>query len=63
MYELNQLYEAFRQIGKDPTQILTSETAYLIAYGHQIIGMQSIPGVIIIPQRTEHGIHARVTVL
>lgn len=63
MPDLNQLYEAFRQIGEDPTQILTPETAYLVAYGHDVVGMQSVPGVIIVPQRTKHGIHARVTVL
>jgi len=63
MNDLDQLYEAFRQIGEDPTQILTPETAYLVAYGHNIVGMQSVPGVIIVPERTKHGIHASVTVL
>lgn len=63
MPELDALYKAFAQIGEDPTQILTPETAYLVAYGHEVVGMQSVPGVIIIPARTQHGIHARVTVL
>lgn len=63
MNDLNQLYEAFRQIGEDPTQILTPETGYLVAYGHQVVGMQSVPGVIIIPKQTKKGIHAKVTVL
>ncbi|MDZ7802692.1 SufB/SufD family protein [Thiohalophilus sp.] len=63
MPELDALYEVFAQIGEDPAQILTPETAYLVAYGQDVVGMQSVPGVIIIPERTKHGIHARVTVL
>jgi uncharacterized protein len=63
MTSLDPLYDAFRQIGEDPNAILTPETAYLVAYGHQVVGMQSVPGVIIIPEQTRKGIHARVTVL
>jgi len=63
MTELDPLYDAFRQLGEDPNVILTPETAYLVAYGHQVVGMQSVPGVIIIPEQTKQGIHAKVTVL
>lgn len=63
MTELDAFYQAFRQIGEDPAQILTPETAYLVADGHNVVGMQGVPGVIIIPQQTEKSIHARVTVL
>lgn len=63
MADLDALYQAFRQIGEDPAQILTSDTPYLVAYGHEIVGMQTVEGVIIIPRRTQHGIEARVTVL
>jgi len=63
MTGLDSLYKAFQQIGEDPAQIFTPETAYLVAYGHQVVGMASVPGVIIIPEQTEQGIHAKVTVL
>jgi uncharacterized protein len=63
MNELEPFYKAFQVIGEDPGQLLTPETAYLVAYGHEVAGMQSVPGVIITPERTPEGIHATVTVL
>jgi Fe-S cluster assembly scaffold protein SufB len=63
MADLDTLYRAFQQIGEDPSRLLTPETAYLVACGHEIMGMQSIEGVIIIPRRVKDGIEARVTVL
>jgi hypothetical protein len=63
MSGLEPLLEAFRLVGEDPSQVLTEHNAYLVAYGHEVLGLNSVPGVILIPQRTERGIHARVTVL
>ncbi len=63
MADLDTMYRAFQQIGEDPSRLLTPQTAYLVACGHEITGMQSVEGVIIIPRRVKHGIEARVTVL
>ena len=63
MAELNDLYEAFRQIGEDPAAILTPDTSYLVAYGHHVAGMQAQPGIVIEPRESKQGIHAKVTVL
>ena len=60
--KLSALFQAFRQIGEDPEQILTPETAYLVAYGHEVMGAQSIAGVTIVPSHSEHGVAADVTV-
>ena len=63
MAELDSLYKAFRQIGEDPAQILTPQTAFVVAYGHEVVGLQSVEGVILVPRRTEEGIELRATVL
>jgi len=63
MAELDSLYKAFRQIGEDPAQILTPQTAFVVAYGHEVVGLQSVEGVILIPRRTGEGIELRATVL
>ncbi len=63
MNELDQIYAAFRQIGEDPTQVLTPKTAYVVAYGHEVLGLSTVPGIIMIPQRLKHGLRLRVTVL
>ncbi len=63
MEGLEPLLNAFRRVGEDPSQVLTEHNAYLVAYGHDVLGLHSVPGVILIPERTERGIHARVTVL
>jgi uncharacterized protein len=63
MNELEPLYRAFQVIGEDPGQILTPETAYLVAYGHEVAGMQGVPGVEVSAEASPEGIHATVTVL
>jgi hypothetical protein len=63
MNDLDQIYTAFRQIGEDPAQVLTPETPYLVAYGHEVLGLNTAPGIIMIPQRLKHGLRLRVTVL
>ena len=60
---LEPLFEAFRAVGEDPSRVLTDANPYLVVYGHHVMGLNSVPGVILIPQRTERGIGARITVL
>jgi Fe-S cluster assembly scaffold protein SufB len=62
MPELDSLYQAFRQIGEDPGLILAPDTAHLVAYGHQVISQQSIPGVHVKAHADAGGVHARVVV-
>lgn len=63
MAELDSLYRAFEQIGEDPARILTPQTAFVVAYGHDVVGLQSIEGVILIPRRRADGIELSATVL
>lgn len=63
MADLDRIYQAFRQIGEDPAQILTPETAYLVAYGHEVAGLQARPGVKVTAERDERGIRAEITVV
>jgi hypothetical protein len=62
MAELDALHQAFRQIGEDPALILAPDTAHLVAYGHQLISQQSIPGVHVKAHADAGGVHARVVV-
>ncbi|MGQ9686666.1 MAG: SufB/SufD family protein [Thiobacillaceae bacterium] len=62
MADLTALYQAFNQIGEDPGVILAADTAHLVAYGHQVISRQSVPGVTVEAHTDEKGVHARVTV-
>ncbi len=45
MADLDPLYQAFRKIGEDPALVLAPDTAHVVAYGHQLVSQQSIPGV------------------
>ncbi len=62
MPKLDSLHQAFRQIGEDPALILAPDTAHLVAYGHQLISQQSIPGVHVKAHADAGGVHARVVV-
>jgi len=62
MADLDALYQAFNQIGEDPGVILAPDTAHLVAYGHQLISQQSIPGVTVEAHADKAGVHARVVV-
>lgn len=62
MADLTALYQAFNQIGEDPGVILAPDTAHLVAYGHQVISQQSVPGVTVEAYADEKGVHARVMV-
>lgn len=62
MTDLEQLYQALRMIGEDPGQILSGGSAHVVAYGHQLVSQQSIPGVSITAQASDQGITARVVI-
>ncbi len=62
MADLATLYDAFRSLGEDPGTILAPDTAHIVAYGHQLVSQQSVPGVRIEAHADEQGVHARVVV-
>lgn len=62
MPQLDELYDAFRQIGEDPGLILGPQTAHLVAHGHRLLSQQSVAGVTIEAEAGEAGIRARVRV-
>ena len=62
MADLEPLYQAFRQIGEDPGLILTPDTAHVVAYGHERLSQQSIPGVRVEAHADAKGVHARIVV-
>lgn len=55
MSDLAPLIDALRLAGEDPRLVLTEDTAHILAYDHQIVGLQSIPGVVVLA-RTEHNV-------
>jgi hypothetical protein len=62
MAKLDSLFQAFRRIGEDPGLILAPDTAHVVAYGHELISQQSIPGVRVDAHADAGGVHARVVV-
>lgn len=62
MADLDTLYRAFQQIGEDPAQVLTADTAHVVAYGHQLISQRAVPGVNVAAHADTGGIHAAVTI-
>ena len=62
MSELKPMFDAFAAAGEDPTALLTPDTAHLVAYGHDLASLQSIPGVTVLATSTSHGVQARVDV-
>jgi len=62
MADLEQLYQALGMIGEDPGRILSSDSAHVVAYGHQLVSQQSIPGVLITAQATDKGIKAKIII-
>lgn len=59
---LDDLYQAFLQIGEDPALILGPQTAHLVAHGHRVLSRQSVPGLTIEAEAGEEGVRARVRV-
>lgn len=62
MAKLDALFQAFRRIGEDPASILAPDTAHIVAYGHQLISRQAIPGVRVDAHADAEGVRARVVV-
>jgi Fe-S cluster assembly scaffold protein SufB len=63
MADLAPLQEALRTVGTDPSQVLTPDAAHLVAYGHEVVSVNSVPGVVVLATRERDGIHASVTVV
>jgi len=63
MADLAPLQEALRTIGTDPSQVLTPDAAHLVAYGEEVVSVNSVPGVVVLAGRERDGIHASVTVV
>jgi hypothetical protein len=59
---LDELYQAFRQIGEDPAAILGAQAAHLVAHGHRVLSQQSVPGILIEAEAQEERIRVRVAV-
>jgi hypothetical protein len=62
MNDLQPMLDAFVVAGEDPAALLTPDTAHLVAYGHDLASLQSIPGVTVLATGTAHGIEARIDV-
>ncbi len=62
MSELTHMLNEFQAAGEDARPLLASDCAHLVAYGHQLASLQSIPGVTVLATQTAHGIQARVDV-
>lgn len=63
MSDLGPLIDAFRLAGEDPSQVLTADSAHLLAYDHQIVGLQSIPGIVVLAKTESGVIKAQVTIM
>lgn len=62
MTDLERLYQVMGMIGEDPAQILSGDSAHVVADGHQIVSHQSIPGVSITAQASDQGITAKIVI-
>lgn len=62
MNDLRPMLDAFAAAGEDPAALLAPDTAHLVAYGHDLASLQSIPGVNVLATSTPHGIEARIDV-
>jgi len=62
MPELKPMAIALQLIGEDPMAVLGPDSAHLVAYGHQLASMQSVPGVTVLATSEKRVIHARVVV-
>ncbi len=63
MADLAPFLDALRLAGEDPSQVFTDETAHLLAYDHQIVSLQAIPGVVVFANTESGVIKAQVTIL
>lgn len=62
MNDYSAIYQALATIGEDPDQILSGDSAFVLAQGHQVIGQQEIPGLHLDVTTDANGIDARIRV-
>ncbi len=62
MSNLEPLIDALLLAGEDPSLVLTEDTAHILAYDHQIVGLQSIPGVVVLAKTERNVIKAQITI-
>lgn len=62
MPDLKPLTVALRLAGEDPMAVLGPDSAHLVAYGRQLVSMQSVPGVTVLARSEKGVIHAQVVV-
>ena len=62
MAELTPMLNEFLAAGEDPAPLLRSDSAHMVAYGHELASLQSIPGVSVLATQTAQGIQARVDI-
>jgi len=62
MANLEPLIDALLLAGEDPSLILTEDTAHILAYDNQIVGLQSIPGVVVLAKTEQNVIKAQITI-
>lgn len=60
MSELTPLFDLFSTAGWEPPAI--PEAAHVVAYGHQLVSMKSLPGVHVEADATDKGIVARLVI-
>jgi hypothetical protein len=62
MPDLKPMADALQLIGEDPAAVLGPESAHLVAYGHMLASIQSVPGVTMLARSEKGVIKARVVV-
>ena len=62
MAELTPMLREFVAAGEDPAPLLGADSAHMVAYGHELASLQSIPGVSVLATQTAQGIQARVDI-
>jgi Fe-S cluster assembly scaffold protein SufB len=62
MPKLESIFNIFRAIGEDPMTALGPGTAHAVAYGHELVSLQSVPGVEIEAKAENDAIRARIKI-
>lgn len=62
MPELKPLIDVFHAIGEDPMAVLGPGTAHVVAYGHELVSMQSVEGVAVDAQAESDALSATIRV-
>lgn len=62
MTKLQPIIKIFNALGEDPMKVLGPGTAHVLAYGHELVSLQSVPGVEIEARAESDAIHARIRI-